>query len=568
VNRDQDRRALLAVVLSLGVWLVWSAFFAPDTPPPVEEGDPVAVAPDGEPAAPITAPGAEPGAEPAAPAAAPVAVGDTVPFHEVSGSGDGFASQITSTNGTLTNLLLDNYSESRTVTPLYAWVIDKVSGEDVDSWVPYAGGEAAHEVLSENGALLIAGGGAFDDDGGVGKGPGAYRVTKDGDRVLARRVRPDGLAITKIYTPGEVAHTTQVSVTFENRGSAPIKPWIGVADEMSGEAGRFMNAVRPVLHIDGSVEHVDDLEDIAGAEVETFDGPIQWWGVGDRYFFAVLVPDEPVGEGQLVIDETAGGRVGVYHQGEALSPGDKRTLTFTAYSGPKDLDALKALGHELEDAVEFGWFGFFAKILLFVLKLFQRGVVNWGVAIITLTVFVKLLFFPLTQKSFESSRKMQALQPKLNAMKEKFKDNKELQTQETMKLFKEHKVNPMGGCLPTLIQFPVWIALYNVMLYSVELYDTQFLYLQDLTEADPYGVVPTMYAVLMFLQQRMMPTASLDETQQKVIKMMPLIFAFFMYSFPSGLVLYFCVNMMLTIVQQWFIKRKFPDVPASAPAAG
>ncbi|MEC7948073.1 MAG: membrane protein insertase YidC [Myxococcota bacterium] len=564
MNREQDRRALLAVALSLGVWLIWSAFFAPEPPLPVQDGGAASMEGSDADVLPVTAPV---DSAPVAAAAEPVSVGETVPFHEVAAQGDGFRGEVTSTNGTLTHLLLDGYSESRTVTPLYAWVIDKVSGEAEESWVPYAGGEAAHEVLSEDGAFVIAGAGAFDDDGGVGRGPGAYRVTKDGDTVIARRLRPDGLAITKVYTPGAVAHTTNVAVTFENRGNAPLKPWVGVADEMSGDAGRFMNAVRPVLHVDGSVEHLEDLDDVIGPASEVYDGAVEWWGVGDRYFFAVLVPDEPAAEGQLVIDDTPGGRIGVFHQGAALSPGDKRTVTYTAYSGPKDLDALKALGHQLEDAVEFGWFGFFAKILLFVLKLFQQVVVNWGVAIITLTIFVKLLFFPLTQKAFESSRKMQALQPKLNAMKEKFKDNKELQTQETMKLFKEHKVNPMGGCLPTLIQFPVWIALYNVMLYSVELYDTQFLYLQDLTEADPYGIVPTMYAVLMFLQQRMMPTASLDETQQKLIKMMPLVFAFFMYSFPSGLVLYFSVNMVLTIVQQWFIKRKFPDVPANAPAA-
>ena len=133
-----------------------------------------------------------------------------------------------------------------------------------------------------------------------------------------------------------------------------------------------------------------------------------------------------------------------------------------------------------------------------------------------------------------------------------------------MKLFKEHGVNPLGGCLPTLIQLPVWFALYNTMLYSVELYDTQFLYIQDLTAVDPYGVIPFLYAGLMFGQQRMMPMGSMDETQQKVMKAMPLIFAFFMFSFPSGLVLYFCVNMSLTIVQQWWIKRSVKDVPVTA----
>jgi YidC/Oxa1 family membrane protein insertase len=200
---------------------------------------------------------------------------------------------------------------------------------------------------------------------------------------------------------------------------------------------------------------------------------------------------------------------------------------------------------------------------LFLLKTFQSGVTNWGVSIILLTLLVKLLFFPLTQKAFISSRRMQVLQPKLQELREKYKDNKELQTQETMKLFRENNVNPMGGCLPTLIQLPVWFALYNVMLYSVELYDSSFLYLHDLSAEDPYGVLPTVYAVVLFVQQRMMPMANMDETQQKIFRMMPLMFAVWMFMFPSGLVLYFTVNMMLTILQQWLIKGRFKEEKAA-----
>jgi YidC/Oxa1 family membrane protein insertase len=234
--------------------------------------------------------------------------------------------------------------------------------------------------------------------------------------------------------------------------------------------------------------------------------------------------------------------------------------------GPKQLDILESISPELGDAVELGWFGFFARILLWMLKIFQAGVVNWGLAILLLTLIVKLAFFPLTQKAFTSSRRMQALQPKLNALKEKYKDNRELQTQETMNLFKEHGVNPMGGCLPTLIQFPVWIALYNVMLYSVELYDSSFLYLMDLTAEDPYGVLPIIYAVLILGQQRMMPMGNMDPAQQRIMKLMPLMFAAFMFTFPSGLVLYFCCNILLTIGQQWLINRqiKIDDEPAAA----
>ena len=128
-----------------------------------------------------------------------------------------------------------------------------------------------------------------------------------------------------------------------------------------------------------------------------------------------------------------------------------------------------------------------------------------------------------------------------------------------MKLFTEHNVSPLGGCLPTFIQIPVWFSLYNVMLYSVELYDSQFFYLQDLTSADPYGVLAIMYCVLMFIQQRMMPMGSMDPAQQQMLKLMPLIFGVFMFTFPSGLVLYFSMNILLTIFQQWLIRVQYDD---------
>jgi YidC/Oxa1 family membrane protein insertase len=151
---------------------------------------------------------------------------------------------------------------------------------------------------------------------------------------------------------------------------------------------------------------------------------------------------------------------------------------------------------------------------------------------------------------------MQEIQPQVKEIKEKYKDNSQLQSQMTMKLFQEHGVNPMSGCLPMIIQMPVWFALYNVMLYSVELYGTSFLYLQDLTEADPTGFLPLVVTVLMVLQQKLMPMGSMDPMQQKMMRLMPIGFGIFMFTFPAGLVLYFSVNNMLTIVQQWFIYRK------------
>lgn len=548
MNENTDRRALLAIVLSLGVYFLWSAFFAP--PPPVgpPEGDPVA---EGA-VVPAPAPG------PAVAAAAPTSTETVVPAHEEAVFNDCFDAAVFSEGGGLGHVSLKGYRSHRLVTPWWTWATDRVTGKAEDGWAPYTGGQDPYRLLS-TGALGLAGAGSFSAGDG-------FQVRREGAGWVSRRTRADGLGITTTFSPGDAPCTVKVAVRFDNGSGSPINDlWVGAADSMSGDAGRFLNAIRPLAHVDGSVEHVDDLSDVEGADREVLEGPVSWLGMGDRYFMAVLIPDEPSPTSQVVVDQLADGRTGAFLVDSLpLDAGASRTLSMLAYIGPKDLDALKPLGHDLDEAVEFGWFGLFSRLLLFLLEMFQSAVVNWGVSIILLTFLVKLVFFPLTQKAFASSGKMQALQPKLAEMREKYKDNKELQTQETMKLFSENGVNPLGGCLPTLIQLPVWFALYNTMLYSVELYDTSFLYIQDLTEADPYGIIPTLYAGLMFAQQRMMPMGSMDEAQQKILKMMPLIFAFFMYSFPSGLVLYFCINMSLTILQQWWIKRNLETVPAPA----
>ena len=161
---------------------------------------------------------------------------------------------------------------------------------------------------------------------------------------------------------------------------------------------------------------------------------------------------------------------------------------------------------------------------------------------------------------------MQILQPKMAELKEKYKDNSQLQAQETMKLYKEHGASPLGGCLPMLIQMPIWFALYTTLLYSVELYDSSFFYLKDLTNPDPYGILPLMYGVLMYASQKFLTPnmENMGEQQQmmmKMMKIMPIMFTFFMFTFPSGLVLYFSCNSILTIAQQWIIRKKMDENP-------
>ncbi len=241
------------------------------------------------------------------------------------------------------------------------------------------------------------------------------------------------------------------------------------------------------------------------------------------------------------------------------------------YVGQLDTDRLAAVDPVLVDVVDFGIVAVFAYPLLFALRFLQGVLGNWGVAIIALTLAVKLAFFPLTQKAFRSGEAMKAIQPLMNEVKEKYKDDPQKQQQATIDLFREHNVNPAGGCLPMLVQMPVFFALFYVLMYSADLYHTEFLYLKDLSSPDPYMVLPTVVVGLMVLQQQFTPMGNMDPAQARMMKMMPLMFGIFWYMFPSGLVVYYFVNTALSILQQWWIRRTFgsaqgqPDTAAAAP---
>jgi YidC/Oxa1 family membrane protein insertase len=491
----------------------------------------------------------------------PSSIIQKVPFSELEFSDEQILANITTKDGGMTSIYLLNFSILPEIISWWGWIFDGMK----DSWIPYEGGDEKLSILSNEGALAA-----------VGRGDSVvrdvYSLTNDNGRIVAK-TQLDGLVITKTFTKiesDEIASPFMydISIDIKNNTKETVSDvWVGVFDKMIGEAGRFSNDSRPQFHVEDelygtfgtmfstSFLSVEDLEEDTIVEKE----PV-WFGIGSRYFLVALQASNPNvfrSVSTKMIDQEIFGSVAFIDNG--IDPGATRNIQLRAFIGPKQLDILETLGEEWTDAVEFGIFGFFSKILLFLLKWIQIGFTNWGVSILLLTFIVKVIFFPLTQKAFMSGKMMQALQPQLKELKEKYKDNSQLQAQETMKLFQEHGVSPLGGCLPTVIQIPVWFSLYNVMLYSVELYDSSFLYLQDLTSIDPYGGLPVMYCALMFIQQRMMPMANMDPTQQQVLKMMPFLFGIFMFTFPSGLVLYFSMNILLTIFQQWLIRIQFDE---------
>jgi YidC/Oxa1 family membrane protein insertase len=239
------------------------------------------------------------------------------------------------------------------------------------------------------------------------------------------------------------------------------------------------------------------------------------------------------------------------------------------YLGSKRIDDLSAVDERLSGLVQLGFFSFFAMPLLHLLSFIHSYVGDWALSIVGLTFLVKTVFFPLSQQSFVSSQKMQAVQPELNAIREKNKDNPEELNRQTMLLFRERGVNPMAGCLPMLVQTPVWIALYSVLQTSVELYHASFLYIRDLTAPDPYMVLPLLVTGLMAGQQRMMPTGNMDAQTAMMMKWMPVVFGVIFFSLPAGLLLYIFVNTTLSIAQQWYIKATYqPETTTVALSGG
>lgn len=286
----------------------------------------------------------------------------------------------------------------------------------------------------------------------------------------------------------------------------------------------------------------------------SYKGRIAWTAMEDKYFTAAVAPVSKV-------DEAVVERIG-----DSALTGLTSSLgvsEFILYAGPKEYDRLKSLKVGLEDIVDYGWFPLGRsgnKILALpffrLLKLFYSFLNNYGLAIILLTILIRIVFIPLTNKSQKSMKAMQALAPKINEIREKYKKDPQRMNKEVMELYKRHKVNPLGGCLPLILQLPVFIALYNVLMYAIELRDAPFyLWIRDLSAKDPYYILPIAMGVSMFIQQKMTPT-SLDPMQAKIMMIIPVALTFLFLSFPSGLVLYWLVNNILSIAQQYYINKK------------
>ncbi len=303
------------------------------------------------------------------------------------------------------------------------------------------------------------------------------------------------------------------------------------------------------------------------------EGLVDFAGVDERYFITAVAP---AGDSAADFDRCSFDPVDVDHVVTTLSsqefdvapgPDGAAHFSFVLYTGPKNENYLSAHPGALERSIDFGWFSFLAVPIRFLLLLFQGWVVNWGLAVILLTVFVKIVLFPITQRGYESMEKMKRVQPELKKLQKKYEHDKMKLAEEQMALFKREGANPMSGCLPMVLQMPIYIALYRAIWGSAELYNADFaLWVHDLSQPDPYFVLPIAMGLVMFFQQRLMPQQTDNPQMQMVTRIMPVMFTVMMLFLPSGLVLYIFVNMLLSILQMLYIRRKFGTTPEPAKA--
>ncbi len=394
-------------------------------------------------------------------------------------------------------------------------------------------------------------------------------------RIVARDARSVSLegrvgkvAVRKTYRltgrPFEIA--VDVDVTGAPGSGAIAVLFPGYTSPQASKGGFFsgppLDVERPVCR-SGDKTHRFDLrgEDAA----EKLEGAVNWIGIDAGYFIAAALLPEASGTCVFARGPVKGG--GLAALSVPVESGGRR-VSLLLYAGPKELDTLRTYGRGFETAIDYGTmarpFAFFARILLYVMRWFERVVRNWGIAIILLTVLVKALLYPLTAKSMASMNEMRKLQPEIEKLKAKYGSDREKLNLATMQLYQQHKVNPLGGCLPMLVQLPIWFALYATLQTSVELYREPFLWMHDLTRHDPFYILPIAMGLSSFAMQKLSPQPA-DNTQAKMmLYFMPIFFTFIMLSLPAGLTLYIFVNNVLSIAQQQYMMKKRAAAPARA----
>ena len=379
----------------------------------------------------------------------------------------------------------------------------------------------------------------------------------------------DGLEVTKTFIFHRGRFDIEVRHDLTNRSGGT---WTGnrydqlqrTQPDDSGTRS-FTNPGR-YSYVGGAVYSPEDkfekvkFEDIAEGTLKQSNAG-GWLAMVQHYFFTAWIP--PKDEINAYSSQAVGGDRGTRYLLRAVSQpvnietGQQHSFTSTFYVGPKLQDQLDTVADGLSLTVDYGIFTIFSKPLFWLLSNIHNFVANWGWSIILLTLLIKLAFFKLSEAQYKSMAKMRKLQPRIEALKERYGDDRQAMSQAMMGIYKKEKVNPLGGCLPILVQIPIFIALYWVLLESVELRQAPFIgWITNLSARDPYFILPVLNGVFMILTQRMTPSPGMDPMQRKIMSALPLVFSVMFAFFPAGLVLYWATNAGLSLLQQWYITRK------------
>jgi len=531
MNND-NRNLILALVLMTAVWFAFSFFFPTQPPqPPAATPEATATIKAETPAAPAAL----------APAAPPLPATAADSSRELVIDTEKYRAVLSATGARLVSMELKDYPDNNAPD---AGPVQLVKATD-----------PRYATLRTTGteALALAGNAVYTVD----REQGRIEVPAGGqERLIFRHVTASGVEIVKSFTFYGDRYAIDLALGARNRSTTPLSGSLDLAlvqqwDESAKDSYSFAG---PATLAGDDLDQVDVAD--LGKDAKNYGKEAVWSSLQSKYFMAAAVPLGGAADKLRValsgdqLDST------FVSPPLTLQPAEYRQFDYLLFFGPKDQELLKAADHQLERAVYFGWFDMLAKPLLYVLVFFYGFLKNYGLAIILLTIIIKLLFWPLTHKSYASMKAMQKLQPEMQKLREKFKSDKERLNKELMELYKKHSVNPLGGCLPMLVQIPVFFALYKVLLDSIALRQAPFmLWLTDLSAKDPYYITPLLMGASMFVQQKMTPTTA-DPMQAKIFMFMPVVFTFLFLNFPSGLVIYWLVNNLLTIAQQYYINRR------------
>jgi YidC/Oxa1 family membrane protein insertase len=408
--------------------------------------------------------------------------------------------------------------------------------------------------------------------------PGERSLAAGQDRLELRLAAQgkDGLEVQKIYGFKRDSYVIDVALEVRNKASAPVSTYAYFQLTHDGRPADNANSVAQSFGAQSFIGfaeyteerkfekvHLTDIDKGKAEHVKHADNG--WLAFVQHYFVSAWLPPKGVERDYVVEKRPDGVYAGRVLVGATVAPGTAATMSAPLYAGPQEQRRLQAAAPGLDLVVDYGWLTIIAWPLFWLLEKLHALTGNWGVAIILLTVLIKLVFFPLSAASYRSMAKMKLITPRLTKIREMYAQDRQKMNQAMMELYKTEKINPLGGCFPILVQIPVFIALYWVLLAAIELRHAPFiLWIRDLSALDPYYVLPILMTVTMVLQTKMNPTPP-DPVQAKVMKFMPFVFSIFFFFFPAGLVLYWLVNNILSILQQWQIQRMFDrDKPAHA----